>query len=131
LPWRKTPFDTENKDVLLAAELAMGKSAATSASDMGLSKSTVMRRLRDPAFRTLVAEIRSEMLSEALGRMVDKITGGVDKVGALLENEEPAIQLRAFRALMTFGLRLRETVDLDEHIRQLREELARRKEVEP
>ena len=32
---------------------------------------------------------------------------------------------------MTFRLRLRDTVDLDEQIRQLREELALRKEVEP
>lgn len=126
-----TPFDPENKDVLLAAELAAGKSWGASAQELDVSKSTVKRRLRDPEFRKLVAEIRSEMLSEVLGRMVDKITGGVERVGALLENEEPAIQLRAFRALMTFGLRLRETLDLDEQIRQLREELARRKEVEP
>ena len=92
------PFDTENKDVLLAADLATGKSATISATDMGLSKSTVMRRLRDPEFRKLIAEIRGAMFNEALRRIVDKISGGVDKIGAPPENEEPAIQLRAFRA---------------------------------
>src|SRR5262249_24910707 len=126
-----TPFDPENKDVLLAAELAAGKSSAASARELDMSPTTVKRRLRDPAFRRLVAEIRNEMLSEALGRMVDKITGGVERVGALLDNEEPAIQLRAFVALMTFGLRLREAVDFDDQIRELREGLARRQEVGP
>jgi hypothetical protein len=121
-----TPFDTENKDVLLAAELAAGKSAATSARELDLSKSTVMRRLRDPGFRKLVTELRGEMLSDVLGRMTDKMIGGVEMLDVLLKDEDPGIRLRAFRALMTFGLRLRDSVDFENRISELEAELARK-----
>jgi hypothetical protein len=120
------PFDPKNKDVLLAAALASGGSSAAAARKMAISKTTVKRRLRDPAFRRLVSELRDEMLSSVLGRMTDQMTGAVEKLGKLLEEDDPAIRLRAFRASMTFGLRLRDSVDLNDRIGELEAELARK-----
>jgi hypothetical protein len=67
------------------------------------------------------------MLQSALGRMTDNMTRAADAVAVLLDAPEPAIRLRAARAMLTLGLRLHEAVDLKEHIRQLQEELARYK----
>jgi transcriptional regulator of acetoin/glycerol metabolism len=49
-----TQFDTEKKDVLLAAAIASGTSASAAARQMDLSLSTVQRRMADPDFRKLV-----------------------------------------------------------------------------
>ena len=121
-----TQFDTENKDVLLAAALASGLSASAAARKMELSLSTVQRRTADPEFRRLVSDLRGEMLSSALGRMTDNLTRAADTVAGLLDAEDPAIRLRAARAMFTLGLRLHDAVDLTGRIRDLEEELAQK-----
>jgi hypothetical protein len=99
-------FDTENKDVLLAMALAAGASAADAGRQLDVSVSTVKRRMSDPDFRRFVADLRGQML-------------------------EPPIRIRAARALLSFGLRLHDAVDVTERVRRLEEELDRRPEALP
>jgi len=121
-----TQFDTENKDVLLAMAIASGASASSAAREMELSLSTVQRRMADPEFRKLVAELRREMLTSALGRVSHNMTRAADTVAALLDAEEPHIRLRAARALMTLGLKLHDSLELSERIEALEEEVEQR-----
>jgi hypothetical protein len=121
-----TQFDTENKDVLLAMAIASGASASAAAREMELSLSTVQRRIADPEFRQLVAELRREMLTSALGRVSHNMTRAADTVAALLDAEEPHIRLRAARALMTLGLKLHDSLELSERIEALEEEVEQR-----
>ncbi|HVK13201.1 MAG TPA: hypothetical protein VM597_30895 [Gemmataceae bacterium] len=84
-----------------------------------------------PAFRQLIARLRGEMLATALGRMTDNMTRAADTVAALLDAPEPHLRLRAARALMSFGLKFRESVDVTDRIQDLEHEIARRQEVGP
>jgi len=123
-----TQFDTENKDVLLAMAIASGANASAAAREMELSLSTVQRRMTDPKFRQLVAELRQELLMTALGRVSHNMTRAADTVAALLDAEEPHIRLRAARALMTLGIKLRDSVELSERMKEVEDELERRQE---
>ena len=123
-----TQFDTENKDVLLAMAIASGANASAAAREMELSLSTVQRRMTDPKFRQLVAELRQELLMTALGRVSHNMTRAADTVAALLDAEEPHIRLRAARALMTLGIKLRDSVELSERMKEVEDALERRQE---
>jgi len=119
-------FDTENKDVLLAMALAAGASAADAARQLEVSVSTVKRQTADPDFRRFVADLRGQMLERALGRVTDTMTRAADTLAALLDAAEPALRIRAARALLSFGLRLHDAVDVTDRVRKLEDELARR-----
>jgi hypothetical protein len=116
----------QENDSLLAVALASGQSLNAAADQAGVCRKTVERKLADPAFRRQVAEFRGELLATALGRLADNMTHAADKVAALLDSEDPRLQLRAARLLFNFGVRLRETVELGERVRDLEAELARR-----
>jgi hypothetical protein len=126
-----TQFDTQEKDVLLATAIASGATASAAAKQLELSRSTVERRLAEPQFRRLVADLRGEMVASALGRMADNLTRAAESVAALLDAPEPHLRLRAARALFTFSLRLRDAVDLDQRLRDLEDELARKQGTTP
>jgi hypothetical protein len=63
--------------------------------------------------------------------MADNMTRAADALVALLDNEDAGVRLRSARAVLSLGLRLRETVDLDERIRELEQELAQKQGVMP
>ena len=50
---------------------------------------------------------------------------------ALLDAEEPAVRLRAARAILSLGLRLYDQIDLEERIRAVEDEATRRQGYEP
>ena len=117
------------KDVVLALALASGVSIAVAAEQAGVHRRTVERKLAEPAFRRQVAEFRGELIATALGRLADNMTRAADAVAALLDAPEPGLRLRAARTLFSFGLRLRDSVDVGDRVRDLEAELARRQEV--
>jgi hypothetical protein len=93
---------------------------------MGLSERTATRRWGDPAFRRRVAELRGEMVARSLGRMADGMAEAADVLRALLDaGTPPAVRLGAARALLELGVKLRESVELEERLRTLEENAAR------
>jgi hypothetical protein len=121
---------TPEKDSLLATALAAGANAPDAAEQLGLSLRTVRRRLEDPDFRRLVAELRAEMVASALGFMTDNLTRAARSVAGLLEAPEPHIRLRAARTMLSLTLRMREAVDLDTRLSELEAELARKQGIQ-
>jgi len=119
------------KRTLLALALAAGTPVGTAAEHAGISRKTVQRCLARPAFRRLVARLRGDRLAAALGRRTDNMTRAADTVAALLDAPEPHLRLRAARALMSLGLRFRDSVDVTDRIRDLERELARRQGIDP
>jgi hypothetical protein len=111
---------------LLAQTLASGTSVPDAAAQFGVSRRTVERALAKPAFRRLVARFRGELIAAALGRMADNMTRAADAIARLLDAKDPAVRLRAARALMSLGLRLRDSVDVTDRIQNLERELARK-----
>lgn len=107
--------------------LAAGKSASEAARELGVSLSTVQRRMADPDFRKFVADLRNQMLERALNRVTDNLTRAADTLVGLLEHDNPVYRLRAARSLLTLGLKLHEAVELTDRMRQVEEELERRR----
>jgi hypothetical protein len=59
------------------------------------------------------------------------MTRAADVLVAILDDPDPGIRLRAARTIMTLVLRLRDAVDVDDRIRDLEFELARKQGVLP
>jgi transposase-like protein len=126
-----TAFDSPEKKATLALALASGMTVVAAAEQAGVSESTVHRKLKQPAFRRLVARLRGQMLDAALGRLAENMTRAADKVARLLDSADEAVALRAARTLMSLGLRLRDSVELADRIHEIERELARQKGVAP
>jgi hypothetical protein len=124
-------FVRPEKDVTLALALAAGASQADAARQAGLTDRTARRKLARPGFRRLVAELRGELIARALGRLADNMTRAADALAGLLDSDDDRLRLRTARALLSLGLRLRDSVDLSERVRELEEELAQKQEVTP
>jgi hypothetical protein len=112
------------KNLALALNLATGTGTYAAAHQHGISPRTVQRKLANPEFRRLVAELRDELIGRALGRLADNMTLASDQIAALLKDENPALRLRAARALLSFGLRLRDSLDLTDRVREIERDLA-------
>lgn len=115
----------------LAMALASGVSITDAAEQAGVCRKTVQRALARPAFRRLVARYRNELIAAALGKMADSMTRAADAIAGLLDEQDPAIRLRAARALVSLGQRLRDSVDVSDRINEIELELARKKGVLP
>jgi hypothetical protein len=120
---QNVPF---KKNLELAMALAGGCTATAAAERFGISRKTVQRKLAKPAFRRIVWNLRQQMVAAAVGRMADHMTLAADALVKLLDSEDPAVRLRACRAILGLGLRLRDSVDVEERLCLLEEETARR-----
>jgi HEAT repeat protein len=103
----------------LAAALAAGRSNRAAAAEAGVSERTVGARMADPAFRRLVAELRSRMVDRAVGRLSDGMVEAADGLRALLTARSPAIRLAAARALLELAGKVRAEVELEERVADL------------
>ncbi|HEY1376613.1 MAG TPA: hypothetical protein VGF55_07455 [Gemmataceae bacterium] len=119
------------KDVCLAAALAAGTPIGTAATQAGVSRRTVERKLARPDFRRLVADLRGELVARALGRLADTMTRAADALAALLDTPDDRVRLRTARAVLSLGVRLRDSVDLTERVHELEQDLARAQEAAP
>ncbi|MFL5341755.1 MAG: hypothetical protein ACJ8F7_16545 [Gemmataceae bacterium] len=124
-------IDASEKDVLLAMAVATGTTLAAAAEQGGVCRRTVERRLADPAFRRLVADLRTELISRAVGRMADNMTRAADALADALADADPRLRIRAARALLTLGPRLLNSVDFADRLRDLEQELAQKQGVVP
>ena len=82
--------------------------------------------MAQPEFRRLIAEFRDQFMSQALGRLADNMTRAADSFVTVLNSENEALRLRAARGMLSLGLRLRDSMELTERIRQIEDDLARK-----
>lgn len=111
-------------DDALAVALAAGKTAQEAAAAAGLSERTASRRQADPAFRQKVTDLRAQMVGRALGTLADGMAAAARTLRDLLEWESGAVRLGAARSLLELGAKLRDSVELEERVRQLEERSA-------
>jgi hypothetical protein len=114
------------RDDALAVSLAGGATLRDAAAAAGIGERTATRRWADAAFRRRVAELRGEMVGQALGRLADGMAAAADVLRALLGAEnsdgEPRnekTRLAAAAKLLELGVRLRESVELEERLAAL------------
>jgi transposase len=111
------------QEMQLVLALAGGRNITEAADMVGVSASTVRRRLKEPAFRRQVRELRAETFSEAAGLLARANTAAVATLIRLLADESRTIQLHAARSILDYSTRFAETVDLTERICEIEERL--------
>lgn len=102
-----------------ALAIASGTSIKEAARSAGISESTAYRRLKDPAFRRRVSEIRTSYLNEAVGRLSEAANEAVSTLKALLTARSEPVRLSAARAILELGPKLREQAELEERVTAL------------
>src|SRR4051794_8629405 len=111
---------------LLRAALAGGGAVEDAARRSGLSTRTAYRRLADPVFARRLAAARDELISSALGELVDSAAEAVATLRALLSAPDDRVRLGAAKATLDQLLRLRETLALSQRLALLEQQLQRR-----
>jgi hypothetical protein len=110
---------------VLALALAAGQTVRLAAEAAGVSERTATRRSADPAFRRRVGELRADMVARSVGRMAEGMSDAADVLRALLApGTPPAVRLGAARSLLELGVRLRDSVEIEERLAALEAEAA-------
>lgn len=114
-----------NADEALALALACGATVEQAAQKAGVSARTAHRRLVDPAFTRRVHSARGDMAQRAGGLLTG---AAMESIKTLLELRRPpappAVRLGAARAVLEFGLRVREAAELEARLAALEVRLA-------
>ncbi len=111
-------------DDRLLLTLACGASVETAARTVGVSESTVYRRLKDAAFQKRLQAMRADMVERTSGMLTASGGEFVKTLLALLkENIPAAVRLGAARAGLELGMKIREITDLEQRIAALEEVL--------
>jgi hypothetical protein len=113
-----------NGDEHLAALVAAGQTLTDAAASAGVSRRTATRRAADPAFRALVQRLRGDMVAQALGRMASHMAQAADTLHALLAAESDSVKLGAARSLLELGVKLRDSVELEQRLADLEARLS-------
>jgi hypothetical protein len=109
----------ERSDTLLLGALAAGSSVEDAARTAGVSTRTAYRRLADPVFARRLAEARDELISAALGELVECASEAVATLRSLLSASDERVRLGAAKSTLEQLLRLRETLTLSQRLAAL------------
>jgi hypothetical protein len=111
----------------LLAILAAGTSASEAARRTGISRRTICRRLKDPAFQAELLRLRRRMLDRCIGAVTKSSIQAARTLAQLLD---PGVgentRLGAARALLERAFHLRETFELEQRIAALEAKRERR-----
>ena len=99
--------------------LAAGSPVDQAAETAGVSVRTAYRRLADPGFARRLAQARDELISSALGELVECASEAVAALRALLQAKDERVRLGAARSTLEQLLRLRETLTLSQRLAAL------------
>jgi hypothetical protein len=114
----------KNVDDALVLALATGVSVPAAAQRAGVSERTAYRRLDEPSFCRRVAETRSALFAEAVGRLAALAGKAADALGELLTSDRDLVKLQAAKGVLELGPKLREAGELAERIDALERRLA-------
>lgn len=119
-----TAGDRSRADSLLVAALAAGETIEAAAAKAHISEATVYRRLRDDGFRRQVDDARADLVTNAAAQLAATATKAVQTLAALLDGQSGAIRLGAAKAVIELGVRLRESVELEQRVTELEQATA-------
>jgi hypothetical protein len=103
--------------------LACGATAESAARQVGVSESTVFRRLTDAEFVRRLRALRTDMVQRTAGALT---AAGSEAVRALLEllrgARAEAVRLGAARSVLEIGMKAREFAELEERLALLEQQ---------
>lgn len=108
------------RDAIAAAVLAAGSTREAAAKASGLSARTISRRLAEPGFQAVVADLRAQALDRASGILADSATLAARTLRDLLEpTAQDTVRLAAARGILDAILRIRECVEFERRLSAL------------
>ncbi|HWB07951.1 MAG TPA: helix-turn-helix domain-containing protein [Pirellulales bacterium] len=110
-------------DELILA-LAAGATVREAAAQVGVSERTAYRRLADADFRRAVTEARERIFDAVRGRLAGLASKAAETLERLMESDKPAEALRAAKAVLELGPRLREATEREERVSRLEDAAA-------
>jgi hypothetical protein len=113
----------KNIDDALLMVLAAGGTLAAAATQAGCSERTVRRRLHDPSFRARVEEARSQMVSDAVGRLASLGVRSADALDGLLDSGVERVRLGAAKSVLELMLRGLEVHELARQVGEIKARL--------
>ncbi len=111
-------------DNLLIAALAAGATYERAAAQAGVSKQTVIRRIKEPDFKQKLNEARAATLERTMAQLTAAGTSAVDALVRLLSAQSEAVQLGAAAKLIELAAKLREAYDIEARVAALEAQLA-------
>ena len=113
-----------NIDQKLLLALACGASVESAARQVGVSESTVYRRLAEDEFKQRLLNLRADMVQRTAGTLTAAGTEAVKALLGLLQPATPhATRLGAARAVLELGVKIREAAELEARIATLEQQL--------
>ena len=110
-------------DDLLLMALACGATVEAAAQKAGVSRATVLRRLREPRFQQRLQEFRSDMVKRTAGMLT---AASMEAVKTLLDLQKvivpAAVRLGAARSVLEIGIKVREVANLEERLSALEQQ---------
>lgn len=106
------------KQEAAALALAAGRTQDEAADESGSGTRTIKTWIAtQPTFTRRIQELRGEMTTRALGKLVDNMTSAADTLGYLCrKGKSEMVRLSAARAILELGTKLRETIELSDRI---------------
>lgn len=108
----------------LVVELAGGATVRDAAERAGIGERTAHRHVRDPEIRQRIAETRDALFAKAIGRLANSSSQAVDTLAELLADGSPMVRLGAARAILEYGLRLRDAAETTARVAELENKIA-------
>lgn len=110
-------------DHKLLLALACGATAESAARQVGVSESTVFRRLTDSDFVRRLRAIRADMVQRTAGALTAAGSEAVRTLLELLKATNPgATRLGAARSVLEIGMKAREFAELEERLAALEQQ---------
>jgi ribosomal protein L29 len=106
-------------DELLAIAIATGKTCDEASKAAGLSLRTVSRRMADRDFQRRVAEIQTELLNAACGKLADSLGESADVLRTLLRSAREDIRLKASAKIIESMLKVHDLSKLRKRVARL------------
>jgi hypothetical protein len=110
-----------------ATAIAGGATLKAAAETANVGARTVRRWNEDPAFQTLVQDIRSRMVGTAVGKLSNGMSAAATALMELVESEDQHVKLKAARSVLELGVKLTELAELDRRIRVLEVRVAEKR----
>src|SRR5262245_22282330 len=109
-----------DKDELIAANLAVGKSYADAGKAAGVSERTVQVRMTEPGFRALVKGFQDRAIAQTLGTLSRTSHPAAVVLGAILASADEKVRLAAAKAVIELTLKVRDQTDTVAELAEIR-----------
>lgn len=110
-------------DEAIVAALITEGSIKGAAASLYCTTRTLYDRMKKPAFKTLYAQAKADVMKTATAKLQGYLCGAIDTLAAIMKDEETAKQTRVNSAvsILQYAARLTETTDILERLDTIEE----------